>query len=615
MAYRRRKTFQYKLLSYFWCVLILAFLFSGYFYKVTVGAVLTEEAIASAREKLDVAVSLLGSQGPFESERAFDLWLKSLGNMLHARLTYISNDGVVVSDSDVAFEKLSHLENHGNREEIVAVRERDGVGLARRYSATIKRHLIYVAKSCNSPNPSVIPSGFMRVSIPEAIPRAKLYHVLPLFGAALVGSFIVTALISYVLTRRVERPIETIIAFVQEVSRGNYRRRISHSAREEFPDLVDAINLMVDAIEAHLRLISKTSEELEIILNEMREAVILLGEDGKIRKTNRLMRQEVIPGREPLEGRYPIEVIPSPEFQERCEEVYRTKLNNLTLELSFGGKSYDVSLSRLEREGQFFGYVVVFHDISEIRRVEQIRRDFVANVSHALRTPLASIRGYAETVNEMLERGEHEQSREFLEVILKNTHYMISLVDKLLQLAHVESSTREKNDEAVDVVRVAEATWRVCLPLAREKGITLEIETGTSRAIAQGNEEQLHTVFQHLYENALRYQPPGLPLRLHISARGGDTLQVCLEDRGPGVEKAYRERIFERFYRIEKDRSKERSAVQTGLGLAICRHIVKNHGGKIWVEGGEGGRGARFCFTLPRKQQKDGRGAEERPHE
>jgi len=599
---QRRSNFHVKLFAYFWAVLIFAFLFSAYFYSLTVKQVLVTENFRDAEEKLDVITSLVKQNSPFDGEQAFHEYLRSMGLLFRVRITYIDKTGRVIGDSELPFEKVPFMENHGDRKEFQEALK-ESIGKSIRPSTTIKRYLLYVAKRCDVLIDSRTYEGVMRVAKMPDPPPVEFAPLLPKFGIMFALGFICSSLLAYWLVKRLYGSLDEIIGFARDVIKGNIRRRLILSPRHEFPELVEALNSMADAMEEQLKRATKATEELSVILEGMREGVLLLDEEGKILMANPFLVRRLIKSTA-WKGRYPIELIPSVDFQNACDDLVNGRIRNANLVVSFenGNVVYDVSIARLEQQGKFLGAVAVFHDVSEMIRIEKIRKDFVANVSHALRTPLTSIKGYTETVMDILSRSEEfRQAREFLGVVLRNAEYMMKLVDMLLKLTETESSAGKETFEPVNVADVATEAWNMCRYLALEKQVELEKVVDITYPVVKGQKEQILEVFQNLYENALRYQPNGVPLKLMITAHGDKEIKICLEDKGPGIDEAYRDRIFERFFRIERSGTKEKNYAQIGLGLAICKHIVKNHGGKIWAEGE---KGARFCFTLPLYEKK-----------
>lgn len=605
MILKKYSPFQAKLLAYFWFVLTLAFIFSGYFYKITVNKVLNDEGFRNAEEKLDLFISLTKQRQPFEDIQSFYEWLRYNGLIFRARFTYIDLSGKVLGDSEVPIEKISTVENHIDRKEVQEALK-EGTGKSSRFSETIRRDLLYVAKKCEISVGSITYQGVLRVSIPIQPINETFNYLLPQFGITFMGIFILVCILAYLLTKRLYNSIEDIISFAKDVAGGDIRRRLVDSPKYEFPELLNAINTMAYSIEKQLSQITETSEKLSIILKEMKEGILLLDKHGKIKMANPFMIKYIMNEATSWEGRHPIEVIPSVDFQNACKEMIRGDTGYIGLKISLANleKVYDVNLVRLEKQGEFLGAVAVFHDVSNIIKLEKVRKDFIANVSHALRTPLTSIKGYAETLMDLIP-GEARFSEwgTFLGVILRNTEYMMKLVDRLLKLAEVESYTTSTKDfKEINIVEVAEEAWDICSHIAFKKEVQLEMLTESPVIMVKAHREQLLTVFQNLYENALRYHPDGKPLKLSISLNKENEIVTCLEDQGPGIERHHRERIFERFYQIDRGSKKDKDSLHVGLGLAICKHIIKNHGGEIWVEGE---RGARFCFTLPQYIRKD----------
>jgi two-component system phosphate regulon sensor histidine kinase PhoR len=258
---------------------------------------------------------------------------------------------------------------------------------------------------------------------------------------------------------------------------------------------------------------------------------------------------------------------------------------------------FEVNIVQLGCQEEGIGAIVVFHDISELKRLEKVRRDFVANVSHELRTPLTSIKGYAETI--LTEGSEDSESaREFLEIILKHSNHMSNMVDDLLQLARLEAREQSIEFKSVNAVDALNSAWLDCSSLAGERSINLENLLPEEGVLVRADSEQLEQVFRNLLENAVKYGPLGGTVTI---ACDFDPVMATFQvtDQGPGIPIQDQPRIFERFYQVEKDRANHNDS--TGLGLAICRHIIQNHGGRIWVESPPQGetRGSAFFFTLP----------------
>jgi two-component system phosphate regulon sensor histidine kinase PhoR len=241
--------------------------------------------------------------------------------------------------------------------------------------------------------------------------------------------------------------------------------------------------------------------------------------------------------------------------------------------------------------------IVVFHDITELKRLEEVRKDFVANVSHELRTPLTSIKGYAETLS-MGQDFDSETIRSFMGVILKNANAMNDMLSELLQLARLESMEPSQDLKPVNLASALESAWQICTPFAREKDIELKSELPEKGVTVRSDFDQLLSVLVNLLENAIKFSPEHDLVRVFASEKD-DEWVVSIQDNGPGVPASIQDRIFERFFRGEAD-SADRKTEGTGLGLSICRHIIRNQNGRIWVQSPAEGlvTGSVFSFSL-----------------
>lgn len=464
-----------------------------------------------------------------------------------------------------------------------------------RYSATLQQEMVYVARRIEPGGG--LPSGVLRLAVPFPTVKGWLDRLYPRLWAVLALTLGVTGGISYVLSRRFEEPIQKIVEAAQAIGKGEYQRRIHIDASPEFNRLAKAINEMASRIGDDVQRLTFQKSQLETILDSMKEGVMVLDRDGRIRVTNRsLMLLQRDP--KPQAGKRPLEVFLSPELQKACDEVLLEKdQERLEIEME-GNRFYDINLVRIPGPGTPGGAVVVFHDITDIKRLERVRRDFVANVSHELRTPLTSIKGYAETLLES-PCAESEETRSFLQTILKNANHMSRMVNDLLQLTRLEVRGLDAPLGVVDAAKALESAWETCALLAQKQGIGLQSDFAGKEVPVYAVRDSLVQVFQNLLNNAIRYSPAGSSVRVSVREEG-DMAVFQVEDEGPGIPVEHQSRIFERFYRVDKQRGDGTGG--TGLGLAICRHIVRNLGGRIWVESPPQGKehGSAFCFSLKR---------------
>jgi two-component system phosphate regulon sensor histidine kinase PhoR len=591
-------SFRSRLLISFWGVLFLALLLPSLYYRQILSADIEADTRTNAIRQLNLAYWLAIQEQPFKTAASLQQWCKAFGDQLEIRITFVARDGTVVADSKVAFPRVPAMDNHANRPEIIQAYKEE-LGTSSRYSTTLERHLIYAARKIDERG--AIPSGVIRVAVPFSEVRKRLDHLSKNLIFIIVITFSATIFLSYLLVRQLEIPIQRMIRAAEAIESGDYRERIRRYPGKEFSPLAQAINQMAERIDDHIKTITEQKQQLGAILDGMSEGVMVLDSSGKIKTTNKALSM-IIPDLSTAAGRRPLEVVRSHELQRACDQVisgdYESEIRPLRLEIFWDpGRVFDVNIVQLGDQEEGIGAIVVFHDISELKRLEKVRQDFVANVSHELRTPLTSIKGYAETI---LTEGsqDSDSAREFLQIILKHSNHMSNMVDDLLQLARLEAREQPLDYEPVNAADALNSAWKACASLAGERDISLENLLPEEGVMVRADLEQLEQVFRNLLENAVKYGPPGGTVTT-LCDFGPVMATFQVTDQGPGIPIQDQPRIFERFYQVEKDRANHSDS--TGLGLAICRHIIQNHGGRIWVESPPQGetRGSAFFFTLP----------------
>jgi two-component system phosphate regulon sensor histidine kinase PhoR len=584
-----------RLLLAFGAILLLSLGVPAYYLHQNLGQTVEREAREGALRDLR-AVEWMISSGTLGSMEEVDLALRDLAARMGIRITIINRQGVVLSDSGVAPGQIVQLENHAIRPEVSqALAGETGVSL--RYSDTLGQELLYVARLM--PVHGIVPEGVVRI----ARPLSQIHMVLGrlygrtgwVYGLSILLAFGLVSLTS----RQIGRAIASLAQAASDIGRGEAGKRIRFSPSTELTPLVLAFNNMLERIEANVQTITKQKMESEAVLNGMKAGVIVLDGRGHILRGN-YAAQEIFPGLPAFAGHKPMELALIQDLQDACDAALAKRRAgdhsqvNLTVTLP-AGTCFDVSIVPVNGDAEL-GVIMVFHDITEIKRVEKIRRDFVANVSHELRTPLTSIKGYAETLLD-IEKYEAEQARSFLAVILRNANHMNTMLDELLQLSRLEHGKQRIDRVPVDPASALYSAWKNCQPLRKPIEFMNDLAPSTPQVLA--NFEQLVQVFRNVLENAVKYVPEETArIRVHARAEGNE-LNIFIEDNGPGIPVEDQSRIFERFYRVEKDRNS--SIGGTGLGLAICRHIMLNHGGRIMVQSPvpETGCGSRFIITLP----------------
>jgi len=496
------------------------------------------------------------------------------GQAAGARATIIDHEGNVLADSEA---DPKTMENHARRKEFVAALT-GSMGTETRRSHTLGVPFLYVA--------APISGGAVRLAYPlsdvEAA-TAVLRRTLVMGSAlAFACALMLAGFSAWSTARRLRR----IVEFADNIAAGNLSARISESSSDEIGHVAAALDKTGRRLEESFAALKNSQRELETLLNSMQDAVIAVAADGRVQWANHGMNRLVQHARISLPL---IETVRDPDFLAAVHDAANQKSARAARASSIiPGRTFDVTAAPMPGGGA----VAVLRDLTETERVEKTRRDFIANVSHELRTPLTSIQGYAETLLDSATDKDHV--REFLEIIRKNAFRMSRLTEDLLTLARVESGETRFDPEVVSPTELLQDAVESFREIARERQVELRVEHDCSDAV-RADREAIHQVFANLIDNALKYAAGGRQLLLGARRRD-HVIEFYVQDFGPGIPSEHLPRLFERFYRVDKARSRESGG--TGLGLAIAKHIVLAHGGKIRAES-DLNHGSTFLFTLP----------------
>ncbi len=535
----------------------------------------------------------------FNSTQELHQWFELIGKSLNFRITYIADGGTVIADSHVPFEEIRSLDNHASRPEIMEAREKD-MGTAIRYSGSTQEKQLYVARAIGTHG--AIPSGIIRVSTSFDEAKELNSHIKSAF-MVIVGAVVsATVFVAFFMFHQLKKTIGQMIQAIKTIGEGNYKKRVVLNNVHEFYPMAEAINEMARHFNEHVNEISQQKQQLQAVFDGMQEGVMVLDSNGRIQSLNQAM-WKVISNPSQSIGRRPLEAVMSIELQDACDRIMAGDTNlgrrPLTLQLELEPeKYYEVNVVKMDKSSKNLGAILVFHNISELKRLEKVRQDFVANVTHELRTPLTSIKGYTETL--IAEHGQkHEMLESFLQVILKNTNHMVKMVDDLLQLARIESKKISARAIPVNAWEALEPAWNECTTLAQSRSMTLKNLLPQKGVQVLSDPDQLTQVFRNLLENAIKYGSEGSDLTVFVQDEG-KSFSFGVQDQGLGIAPEHQQRVFERFYRIERHRGSKSGS--TGLGLAICKHIIQGYGGRIWVQSpnADGTSGSTFFFSLPK---------------
>ncbi len=533
------------------------------------------------------------------SKDAINAVAHALGRETGLRVSVIAADGAMLGESEKPAAEIGQIENHLERPEVQeAITARDGVGSARRHSKTIGVDLLYVAMAVRRPDAASDspPLGFVRVALPLhqiAETTAHVRHIVTM-ATLIVGLAAIPPL--FWMARRVTTPIQQMRAMAGSVARANFSKRVTARPGGELGELVAGLNDMAAQLQARLRELSDEKAGLSAILSSMTEGVLAMDAAGKIRLANEALRQQLDIGEEAI-GKSALEVFRNVALQEIVAEAVQTG-RVAGRELTFLNpveRMFEVNAARLQsRDGGSAGIVVLLHDITRLKRLENLRKDFVANVSHELRTPLSIIKGYVETLLDP-QPPDAETARQFLQTIQRHSQRLETLIGDLLSISAMESQQARLQLEPVSLRDAAATAAEEMARQAREKNTTIAVEIPPDLPRPRADAQRLHQVLFNLLDNAVKYVQPGG--RISVSAKLKDAeIEVQVADNGPGIAPEHLPRIFERFYRVDKARSRELGG--TGLGLSIVKHIVQAHGGRVWAESVVG-QGSVFHFTLP----------------
>ncbi len=510
---------------------------------------------------------------------------------LGIRITFIADDGVVLFDSALTPEELQALDNHANRQEVLAAKEY-GQATSSRYSSTLASDLVYAASVISETKS--YPQGTLRLAIPLENTlfsiRALLRNFLVSFCLLLLGAII----LNFYLYRRFVLSLSQIQTVVENVARPENNEKLALPQKPEFEELAYAVSQMSERVDEQIHINVSQSSELETIFNSLQAGVMVLDARGYILKLNaafaKLLPTYFTKDLASYLDKSVLGVLSDSEVSEKIHNMYKNELTSDSMEIQLNGQIFQLSLVKPEIPNGIkieAALVLIFHDITYLAQLIQIKRELVANVSHELRTPLTAIQGYTETLQSLMEDEEcpKKQISHFLETIIKNTKHLDRVVSDLLSLSSVENSEFE-NGENVQTTLGEALNFALdeCKPLLHNKQITIENKLANDLTV-NIDSDRLSQVFRNLVENAIRYSPEGKTITLYseitrndINGHSKEECNVYVQDYGIGIPQQELTRVFERFYRVEKHRT---DTLSTGLGLSICKHIIEKYHGSI----------------------------------
>jgi two-component system phosphate regulon sensor histidine kinase PhoR len=537
------------------------------------------------QEEARLIADLLSSASTLEGP-ALDAEADRLGQYSSSRVTLIAGDGTVVGDSTQTLEQLRTLENHASRPEVVAARD-TGVGESSRYSTTINTDMLYVAVRTQHP---IV--RYVRVALPLTEIDAQLAAIRRLTVAALAAAIPIALAISWVLSASVARRVHSIASIAGRYSAGDLSRHAYDYGSDELGIVARVLDQSVQELGKRIEELARDRARTDAILTGMVEGVLVVDRDGRLQLVNRAARQMLHVDESAIGRRY-VEVLRHPDIAaELAAALHGEQLDGRELTLARDpGRTFAARAAPVAA-GSGGGAVLVLHDVSDLRRADQIRRDFVANVSHELRTPLTAVRGYVEALRD--DPADGENARRFLDIIWRQTTRMERMVTDLLRLARLDARQEQIEHAWCDVRQMFDGVIADLAPVIENKHQQVTVNVGEAAAHVPADPGKLHDIVRNLVENAVNYSPESAEIRLE-AARDDGRFRITVLDSGPGIPADDLTRVFERFYRVDKSRSRPGG---TGLGLAIVKHLVELHGGTVTAANRARG-GAAFTITLP----------------
>lgn len=523
-----------------------------------------------------------------------DARCKVMGKVAGIRMTVILPDGRVVGDSQV---DITTLDNHGTRPEVAAALQ-GKQAISTRFSITLQQEMLYVADPLIEQNKVF---GVARVSFPMVrIVEHTLLSVRLIIVLSILFVLLTAAGLSIIVSRRISRPLDVMRQGAERFARGDLTTPLDISSTDEIGALAESMNAMAAQLNERIRTINRQRHEQEAVLSSMVEGVVAFDKDERVLKLNNAAGILLNVDATKVVGRHLQEVVRNRDLQLFVRSMLTTwtpQEGEIVLR-DKGERFMQTHGTVLEdEEHQRIGVLVVMNDVTSLRRLENVRRDFVANVSHELRTPITSIKGFVETLLDG-SMNDPEDAQHFLEIIAKHTNSLNAIIDDLLSLSRIEQNGEVAGGivfEETDVCAVVSSAVQSCMQRAEDKSIRIAQEL-SEKCPAMINVVLLEQATVNLIDNAIKYSDPQSEILAAVHCSELE-VTISIQDNGAGIAAEHLPRLFERFYRVDNGRSRKLGG--TGLGLAIVKHIVQAHNGTVTVESSLRS-GSTFTIHLPR---------------
>jgi two-component system, OmpR family, phosphate regulon sensor histidine kinase PhoR len=500
----------------------------------------------------------------------------------NTRITVIRIDGQVIGESD---QDIKTMEDHSSRPEFIQA-IKSGFGRQIRYSETTKREMMYIAIPLLQNNKPI-------VVIRTSAYLSEIQKTISAVNKKIINSAIVLTILALLLavlsSRNLTKPIRVITSVAERIKKGEFDSRIVLKRKDEIGRLSSSINEMAESLNELFSTLKAEREEIKSILSSMAEGLIVLDEKEKIALANDNFKAIVGFAEDNIQGKYYWEVIKNMQFSDLVKEIKETGIRQ-NKEIELNNKLYSAN-GGLALQAKDRKTIIVLHDITEIKNTERIKSDFIANVSHELKTPLTSIKGFAET----LEQESGKKYKKFAETIRRNADRLINIVQDLLVISELERKEEKIQIEQINLKEMFNNIKKLFSAKLKIKKLKYQVTISDEVNILNGDPFLIEQMLTNLIDNAIKYNVEEGKI-IVTASKIDNNIKIIVEDTGIGIGQEHLSRIFERFYVVDKSRSRRLGG--TGLGLSIVKHIVLSHNGKIEVES-EVGKGTRFIITLP----------------